>query len=131
MDVKFRGAVNFLPEMSNRAGEQAEKLPKFPIVLSEKFPSETDFCPTCGGSCSPSSSPPQTIMLRTYIESRKTGLKSVKYQGNAGKNDLADTLFLSILTSNPVYTVPVHLILRDRCCGSTAFTLFRCRSCTR
>jgi len=32
------GAVNFLPETSNRAGEQAEKLPEFPIVLSEDLP---------------------------------------------------------------------------------------------
>ena len=29
--------MSFLPEISNRAGEQAEKLPQFPIVLSEKF----------------------------------------------------------------------------------------------
>ena len=37
---KFRDAVNFLPEISNRAGgqEQAEELPKFPIVLSEDLP---------------------------------------------------------------------------------------------
>ena len=32
------GAVNFLPEISNRAGEQAERLPTFPIVLSENLP---------------------------------------------------------------------------------------------
>ena len=32
------GAENFLPEISNRAGEQAEKLPEFPIVLSENLP---------------------------------------------------------------------------------------------
>ena len=25
-----RGAVNFLPEIANRAGEQAERLPEFP-----------------------------------------------------------------------------------------------------
>ena len=37
-DVKFREAVNFLPEISNRAGEQAEKLPEIPIVLSENLP---------------------------------------------------------------------------------------------
>jgi len=29
-------AVNFLPETLNRAGEQARKLPEFPIVLSVK-----------------------------------------------------------------------------------------------
>ena len=41
MDVggrQLKGAVNFLPEISNRAGQQAEKLPEFPIVLSEYFP---------------------------------------------------------------------------------------------
>ena len=37
-DVKFRGAVNLLPKISNRAGEQAEKLPDFPIDLSENLP---------------------------------------------------------------------------------------------
>ena len=38
-DVKLRGgAVNCLPEISNRVGEQAEKLPEFPIVLSENLP---------------------------------------------------------------------------------------------
>ena len=34
----FRGAVNFLPEISNRAGEKVEKLPEFPIPLSENLP---------------------------------------------------------------------------------------------
>ena len=37
-DVKFRGAVNLLPKISNRAGEQEEKLARFPIGLSENFP---------------------------------------------------------------------------------------------
>ena len=32
------GAVNFLPEISNRAGGQEERLPKFPVVLSENLP---------------------------------------------------------------------------------------------
>ena len=45
-DVKFRGAVNHLPETSNGAGEQAEKLPEFSIVLQKISPNETDFCPT-------------------------------------------------------------------------------------
>jgi len=31
-------AVNFLPGISNRAGELADKLPIFPIVLSENLP---------------------------------------------------------------------------------------------
>ena len=31
------GTVNFQPEKSNRAGEQAEKLHDFPIVLSENL----------------------------------------------------------------------------------------------
>ena len=33
----FDGAVNFRPEISNRAGEQAERLLEFPIVLSENL----------------------------------------------------------------------------------------------
>ena len=32
------GAVSFLPEISNRAGEQADKLPELPIVLSGNLP---------------------------------------------------------------------------------------------
>ena len=35
---QIQGAVDFLPEISNRAGEQAEKLLEFPIVLSENLP---------------------------------------------------------------------------------------------
>ena len=31
----------------------------------------------------------------------------------------------------PVYTVSVQLLHRNRCYGSSAFTLLRCRSCTR
>ena len=31
------GTLNFLLEIINRTGEQAEKLPEFPIVPSEKF----------------------------------------------------------------------------------------------
>ena len=32
------GGCKFLPEISSRAGEQAEKLPEFPIVPSENLP---------------------------------------------------------------------------------------------
>ena len=39
------GAVNFLLETLNRTGEQAEKLPEFPIFFQTICPSETDFCP--------------------------------------------------------------------------------------
>ena len=35
---QIQGAVNCLPEISNRAGEQAEKLPECPIFLSENLP---------------------------------------------------------------------------------------------
>ena len=41
MDVGGRqiwGAVHFLPEISTRTGEQTEKLPEFPIALSENLP---------------------------------------------------------------------------------------------
>ena len=54
------GAVNILPGISNRAGEQAEKLLEFLIILSENLPNETNFCPTWG-LCSPLP-PPPTIM---------------------------------------------------------------------
>ena len=40
------GAVNFLPELSRRSGEQSEKLSEFPFALSDKLPNETVFCPT-------------------------------------------------------------------------------------
>ena len=32
------GGCKFSAEISNRAGEQAERLPEFPIVLSENLP---------------------------------------------------------------------------------------------
>ena len=37
-DIKYMRTVNFLPEIANRAGTQAEKFPEFPIVVSENLP---------------------------------------------------------------------------------------------
>ena len=49
-DVKFRGTVNFLSEISNRTAEQTEELPEFPIVLSENFPEWNGFLPNLGAA---------------------------------------------------------------------------------
>ena len=46
------GAVNYLPEISIKAGEQAENFSEFPIVLSENLPELNVFLPNLGG-CSP------------------------------------------------------------------------------
>jgi len=47
-----KGAVNFLPKISKWAGEQAEKLPEFPIVLSANLPEWNGFLPNLGGCSS-------------------------------------------------------------------------------
>jgi len=63
----LEGAVNRLSEISNRAGEQAVKLPQFPIVLQKICPSEKDFCPTWGGVAR--APLPPTLMIVMYIGS--------------------------------------------------------------
>ena len=59
------GAVNFLPEISNRARQYAEKLPYFPIVFSENFPEWNGFLPYLGGGAIASCPQPPTFMTMT------------------------------------------------------------------
>ena len=60
------GAANFLPAKSKRSREHSEKLPEFPIVLSEKLPKWNGFLSNWGG-CSPLATPSPMLMPKFLL----------------------------------------------------------------